>query len=451
MPRKSIENNKRPFRFGKLPLAAAVAIIISVPAVALSGLNTQDPLGNDWGIDLSAKFHDYHLQILDRDAIVEDAEDGLVTLTLFTDTAQPKTFQLAVREKPMIFELFSEETGQQVIPEYPPRFFEGTVVGEPDHEVVFTAVDEGIDGFIETDSGSIWFEPLTYFEGKQATPNQPGLTVVFNTNDLIFTQADWTNDSVNGLIPDDTLPPVGGDEPIVGKHTNRVFSVGIDSQFYNAYGSGRAATLGSLLDSIWHAENGWHIHHIRTIFCNTTTCDSNHGLGSTAAGTLLQQRANHIAGDPTNHPHDFDTDHTLTGKNLNGGTIGIALLPGRYGVTQVRNEGIYDGGSSNYEASIVVAHETGHNYDATHDSSSSSHDHGFMHCHLSLLGICLDEHWHSDWYTHWTIMSASVRHEPSSKWEQLDEFSTFSRNQIHICNDNPSFSTTSYAYTNAVC
>ena len=98
---------------------------------------------------------------------------------------------------------------------------------------------------------------------------------------------------------------------------------------------------------------------------NCNTCDP--WTNSTAAGTLLSSFRNW--GNGGGFGVTYDLAQLWTDRDLNGGTVGIAYLfavcnNNRYQVDQ-------DFSSTAWQLRVLVAHETGHNFNASHDAAGS--------------------------------------------------------------------------------
>jgi|GEM_PF-4438135 len=128
----------------------------------------------------------------------------------------------------------------------------------------------------------------------------------------------------------------------------------------------------------------------------------NSTLSSNSAFTLLDQ---FTAIEEEDSAEDHDLSHLFTGKELNGGVVGLAWSPAvclspevRYGLTQMKGVGAL--------ATIIFAHEIGHNLGAGHDEVTpslmyptvdSEHDSfsgfslGEISDYLSSASFCLDK------------------------------------------------------------
>jgi hypothetical protein len=98
---------------------------------------------------------------------------------------------------------------------------------------------------------------------------------------------------------------------------------------------------------------------------NIVQLADNGSLTSTSASALIVDFRNYVASEIGNQ----GLTHLFTGKDLNGGTVGIAYLGGVCGSFGV---GITQAGSMSSIASLVAAHEFGHNFGSPHDNQSGS-------------------------------------------------------------------------------
>ena len=126
---------------------------------------------------------------------------------------------------------------------------------------------------------------------------------------------------------------------------------------------GTAATLFNAVDGIYQEQVG-----IETNVVSLQLLSNNGNLTSSSPQTLLNQLSNLSNSPDVDNPGLL---HLLTGRNLNGGTIGIAFLgslcSSRFGVglSEIRNGGM----GSNV---VLIAHELGHNFGAPHDNQDGS-------------------------------------------------------------------------------
>jgi hypothetical protein len=95
-------------------------------------------------------------------------------------------------------------------------------------------------------------------------------------------------------------------------------------------------------------------------------------FGPTDATALRDTFQTHMESAAHQPGATYHVAHLFTGVNTNGSTIGLSQFPGagplgHYAISQMVPEpGFYD--ATVYGQGILVAHEIGHNYDATHGS-----------------------------------------------------------------------------------
>lgn len=95
-------------------------------------------------------------------------------------------------------------------------------------------------------------------------------------------------------------------------------------------------------------------------------------FGPTEAAALRDAFTTHMEGPAHQPAATYHVAHLFTGINTDGTTIGISTFPGagvlgHYAISQmVVDPGFYD--ATVFGKGILVAHETGHNYNATHGS-----------------------------------------------------------------------------------
>lgn len=137
-----------------------------------------------------------------------------------------------------------------------------------------------------------------------------------------------------------------------------------DAQFVNNNANPDAAVVArmNVVDGIYSEQVG-----VRLNVTNIRALQNNGGLSSSNPGTLLDQFGNFSNSSGFNNP---GLAHLFTGRDLSGGTIGIAyinsLCSDRFGVAVSQTSGAGTAGA------LTVAHEIGHNFGAPHDNQSGS-------------------------------------------------------------------------------
>ena len=181
------------------------------------------------------------------------------------------------------------------------------------------------------------------------------------------------------------VPPIVGEETPIPKELARVVTISTDAdpEWYQKYGDQSNAVIASLInatEAIYNRQLGLRFRivkqHVYTDSSPYTTTDS--GMLLTAFTRNVENAAN-LGGNPNTFHQDVDLKHLFTGKDIDGSVIGIAYIgvlcavPSlSFGVTQSYVEAANAG---------IFAHEVGHNFGATHDSSTRE---GLMYPSISI-------------------------------------------------------------------
>jgi hypothetical protein len=145
-----------------------------------------------------------------------------------------------------------------------------------------------------------------------------------------------------------------------------------DFEYFTANGSSVAATNQDItdvftqVDAIYEAQLGIHIHIVFQRVWTTNT-DPYTVTGGSAALTEFRTSYNQSFTSQGQTPPARDLTHMFTGKDFDGGTIGIAYISAvcasqafSYGISQSKFSTI------NERRVAVTAHEIGHNFGASH-------------------------------------------------------------------------------------
>lgn len=181
------------------------------------------------------------------------------------------------------------------------------------------------------------------------------------------------------------VPPIVGEETPIPKELARVVTISTDAdpEWYQKYGDQSNAVIASLInatEAIYNRQLGLRFRivkqHVYTDSSPYTTTDS--GMLLTAFTRNVENVAN-LGVNPNTFHQDVDLKHLFTGKDIDGSVIGIAYIgvlcavPSlSFGVTQSYVEAANAG---------IFAHEVGHNFGATHDSSTRD---GLMYPSISI-------------------------------------------------------------------
>jgi hypothetical protein len=124
------------------------------------------------------------------------------------------------------------------------------------------------------------------------------------------------------------------------------------------------------VDAIYDAQLGI---KIRVVFQRAWTTNTDPYTLTNASNALSEFRSNYSASPPVD-PSNVDLVHMFTGKDFDGGTIGIAYMgvtcnvpEFAYGISQSK----WNGGSIMMPRIALTAHEMGHNFGASHPNQEN--------------------------------------------------------------------------------
>lgn len=244
----------------------------------------------------------------------------------------------------------------------PVRTYRGTMVGAPGSIVAASIEDAGLYARIRVDGTDWWIQPIA-----QAVPSARA------TQHAIY-HTDWVLD-VQGTCGTDSLANSVGNQDFGSHGTPNTYgsieiaelACDMDWEYYQDYGSSLA--VQNRINSVINAMNIQYegqvdiTHQIGTIIVRSS---SNDPYSSNNAGTLLNQVRSHWLNNQGGVQRDIT--QMFTGRNIDGGTIGIAWLSvicntnNGYGVVQSDFSG-------NFACTTdLSAHELGHNWGSGHCS-----------------------------------------------------------------------------------
>ena len=276
-----------------------------------------------------------------------------VTLEAWTHEVRGIDFRILVDE--------GDENLREIEPTAP-RTIRGHVAGLPGSTVVGNLVDGQLTAIIETQEIGNWaIQPLTSVRAGAA----PAEHVVYDFGDLVPREEWGCIEVPTGSVDDEPGLPIQG----TGRKWCEM-AVDCDVEFYQLNQSSVPATVNDVemiinrVSNIYERDVDVHVD-VGVIVVRTSEPDP---YSTSEPSNLLGQFRSHW--NQNMSVVKRDATHLMTGKNLNGTTIGIAYLQGicnsnRYGVSQSRFSG-----SVVFRAGLT-AHELGHNYAAQHCSGGT--------------------------------------------------------------------------------
>ncbi|MFQ5494395.1 MAG: zinc-dependent metalloprotease family protein [Phycisphaerae bacterium] len=260
----------------------------------------------------------------------------------------------------------------------PARTYRGTVEGVGGGVVAASLTDDGLLArIILPDNTQVWVEPLA----SRVDFAMPGEHVVYRGADVKPSGGGCLVVREDGEVVQDSphADPGGSTANAAGGAFIAELAVDADFEFFQAFGTIDATV--ARIESVVATMNLQYIrdvsvrHDISTIIVRTTQSDP---YSSTNPNTLLGQLRTHWRNAQGGVQRDVT--QLFTGKNIDGGVIGIAWLSAicssnfGYGVVQSSCCGSFAC------ATDLSAHELGHNWSAGHCSCSGWTMNPFITC-----------------------------------------------------------------------
>lgn len=355
-----------PFRHAAVALAAVLA---SLPAAAQQSVIAAADLAERQAFEQALQVGDFSVQRLE---LVEQSPRHFeTTVSLDGQELTLSLYPWSVRS-PEHFQVLAQiEDGSyvEVDPGESP-VWRGHLLEVPGSRVSATFIDGSLDALIRVgDDQPLWaIQPA-----RQVSAN-------YTADDhVIYTSADnlQTDARCGGALIDpraDAAPQVP-DAPVgfQGLADDEICEIACDAdvEFYNKNGSSVANTeadIENIIDrvtTIYEADVSI-LYEITTIIVRTSEPDP---YSSSNASTLLNQFQGHW--NSSQGAIQRDVAHLFTGKNINGGTIGVAYLN-----TICNKSSAYGLSESRFTNNItsrtaLTAHELGHNWSSNHCNGTS--------------------------------------------------------------------------------
>ncbi|MFT7461885.1 MAG: hypothetical protein ACI9EF_000219 [Pseudohongiellaceae bacterium] len=341
--------------------ALTVAAAFAVPASAQFDIISAAQLADRESFIEALDVGDFTIQTVN----LPPAQTGAVTVQLSLD-GQLNTLNLhrwSVRSEEHFEVLKQVADGSYVeVDAGESKIWRGVVAEVPGSRVSASIIDGQLEALIYLhDDQPLWgVQPA-----RSVSPS-------YGSNDYVVYNSSNNIDrglTCGGAIPvagTVSPPPSGGSFSGIGDDVICEIACDADVEFYNKNGSSVSNTEADIENIIDRVENIYQpdsniLYEITTIIVRTAEPDP---YGSTNPGTLLGQFQNHW----TNNQQAVQRDiaHLFTGKNIQGGVIGIAFL----GVICSSGQG-YGLSESRFTSNItfrtaLTAHELGHNWSAGH-------------------------------------------------------------------------------------
>ncbi len=252
----------------------------------------------------------------------------------------------------------SDSRGPRPVFPAPPKTYRGRVSGDAESVVRLSVTPGGVRGFIRCEEGWTFVRPA---------PTNGAFT---RGEHLFFSDADLDPSEIGACaaVGPATAQAIAEEAELAEATGLRVVELAIDAdvEYSSKYGSTTVSEIEAIMnevDGIFQDDLGL---TIELVHINTWTAEED-PYTHTNANDLLSQLASYWNSNFSSV--DRDLVHLFTNKDLDNSTVGIAFV----GVVCSTGSGY--GLSQDLSARslmpILVAHELGHNFNASHDPSGS--------------------------------------------------------------------------------
>lgn len=342
-------------------LLIACLFILSATTLAATPIVGQPqtlPLNHHQRVD--AELHQYGSYRLDLETFAHEVRThGRVVLTLADRTWDIELQPVDVRATDHRVEY---ATGRRPRQGADIATYRGRVIGEPNSDVRLLALPDLLQGFVRTDAGWVFIDPLRRFLAPASPDDGPSADhlVVYRDVDLRNGLGSCGNDdaSVPLAVHGDGFVPYPMSLDVA---THRTVSIATDAdyEYFKIYGSNSEQQIQGIINQV-NSTFSSQVGITFAISFQNVWNTPNQPYTTTNTGLLLQQVTKEWNQHRTTVTRDLA--HLFTGKTLDNNIIGSAWL----GVVWRSPQSAY-GVNQNFSAMAkLTAHEIGHNFNADH-------------------------------------------------------------------------------------
>ncbi len=349
--------------FSQGPVWRAQRAIVAVPRVPAIAIQQR----------LRQTFYDYRVFQLDLSEVAERARStGHLTLDFGT-----RVFDLLIEPNDLRAPTFRRTltTARGVIdqPWSPVATFKGQVSGDPESVVRLLILPNLLQGYVRTAEEWMFIDPLVkYAPGSDATE-----VVLFRDEDVRPEALGRCGAGELIRLAEKFMPGLHDQTGMPTAQSTSLqraeVATDADYEYFQIYGNNANAQIEGVInavDGIYQNQLGL---TLEITFQNVFTTSSQ-PYTSTDPSTLLDQFRNYWNANQQNVNRDLA--HLFTGKDMNGGVIGIAYV----GVVCSSPSFSYGVSQDFSLMTKLVAHEMGHNFNAVHDPPSICNGSGPIMC-----------------------------------------------------------------------
>lgn len=260
------------------------------------------------------------------------------------------------------------ENGQKSIVESTVKFYEGYILDAPQYSVAITIAPDFINMMIEQPDGNYYIEKIDKF-----SENARDAFVYYRANDFIDNKA-HTCGLDETAVENQIHKEVANADRAAGVCYRIEVYIASDQLMYNRYGSAAAVEKYTL--SVWnnvtalYKKNFANDYEFKIQKQIVATSGGALGVSSTTdASSLLGEFRDWAIKNNGFGDQKFDIAQMWTTRDISGGVVGIAYVGVVCGAS--RAQLIEDFSKSSDNMRLVVAHETGHNFNIQHDPAGT--------------------------------------------------------------------------------